>query len=277
MMHGRDLNFSITMDEPTQVSYMVRGRTYIKPPSLPTDQVSETACQGEWEEYDQGHPLNHMVAYYDLFMLQTVTLVVEGDEVVDQRNQWTLPYKWVDGQCHAEGRTYIWNTTGSGYCQVALVREFLGHRLHTNVSEPGFLQDPQKAEAVVSAEGNEKIRLQPLGPSSQCRRVVKVTNVEDMFLFPIMESDEQGNIVLDNRDMVFTREIHPSEVDLRKYIANPDEYLYHDITSQAEREFDTILHQDCLRQQDEAREDHFIEQGLPGYQPFLLQNGIFST
>ena len=92
-----------------------------------------------------------------------------------------------------------------------------------------------------------------------------------------MESDDQGNIVLDNRDRVFTRAIHPSEVDLHKYIANRDEYLYHDITSQAEREFDTILHQHCLRRQDEARKAHFIEQGLPGYQPFLLQDGIFST
>ena len=107
-------------------------------------------------EYDKGHPLNHMVAYYDRIMLQTVTLVVEGDEVVDQQNQWTLSCKWIDGQCHAEGGTYIWNTTES---QVALVREFLGHRLHANVSDPGFLQDPQRAEAVVSAEGNEKIRL----------------------------------------------------------------------------------------------------------------------
>ena len=60
MMHGRDLNFSLTLDEPTEVSYMVRGRIYMKPPILPTDQVSETACQGEWVEYDKGHPLIHM-------------------------------------------------------------------------------------------------------------------------------------------------------------------------------------------------------------------------
>ena len=63
----------------------------------------------------------------------------------------------------------------------------------------------------------------------------------------------------------------------QKYIANRDEYLYFDITSQAEREFDTILHQDCLRHQDEARKAHFFEQVLPGYQPFLLQDGAFST
>ena len=98
-----------------------------------------------------------------------------------------------------------------------------------------------------------------------------------MFLFPIVETDDQGNFLLDNRDRVFTREIHPSEVDLRKYIANRDEYLYHDITSQAEREFNTILHQDSLHRMDEAPKVHFIEQGLPRYQLFLLQDGIFST
>ena len=193
-----------------------------------------------------------MVAYYDRVLLQTVTLVVEGDEVVDQCNQWSLPCKWTDGQCHAEGQTYIWNTTENGYCQVALVREFLGYRLHANVSDPGSPQDPQRAEAIISAKGNEKICLQPMGPSSQCGRVVIATNVKDMFLLPILETDDNGNILLDNWDHVFTREIHPSEVDLWKYIANQDEYLYYDTTSQAEREFDTILHQDCLRRQDEA-------------------------
>ena len=86
-----------------------------------------------------------------------------------------------------------------------------------------------------------------MGPTSQCERVVMATNIEDMFLFPVMETDEHGDIIADNRDHVFTRVIHPSEVDLHKYIANRDEYLYYDITSQAEKEFDTILHQDCLR------------------------------
>ena len=42
---------------------MVHGRTYTKAPSLPTDQVSETACQGEWVEYEKDQPLNHMVVY----------------------------------------------------------------------------------------------------------------------------------------------------------------------------------------------------------------------
>ena len=103
------------------------------------------------------------------------------------------------------------------------------------------------------------------------------TNIEDMFLFPVMETDQRGDILVDNRDSVFTQVIHPSEVDLRKYIANQDKYLYYDISSQAEKEFDTILYQDCLRQQDEAQKAHFFEQGLPRYQPFLLQDKIFST
>ena len=68
-----------------------------------------------------------------------------------------------------------------------------------------------------------------------------------MYLFPLTEVDNQGDLLVDNRDHAFTRPIHPSEVDLRKYIANRDEYLYFDITSQAEKEFDAILHQDCLR------------------------------
>ena len=98
-----------------------------------------------------------------------------------------------------------------------------------------------RQKAIVSAEAEEKIRIQPTGPVSQCGRVVTATNIEDMFLFPILEADDKGRVLVDHREQVFTRKIHPSEVDLRKYIANLDEYLYYDITSQAEREFDTIL------------------------------------
>ena len=278
MMHGKDFHQTILLDEPNYVTYMVYGRTYTKAPVLPTDQVSETACQGEWLEYESNHPLNHMVTFYDELHLRTVNLVVEDGKVIDKDQQWSLPCPWDAGHCHAEGLTYLWNITEPDYCPVAIVKEFLGHRLHGNVSSPDqCLPDSHGAEAIISSEVAEKIRIRPTGPLSQCGRVVTATNIEDMFLFPILETDEKGHVLADNRGQVFTRKIHPSEVDLRKYIANRDEYLYFDITSQAEREFDTILHQDCLRCQDEARKAHFFEQGLPGYQPFLLQDGAFST
>ena len=152
----------------------------------------------------------------------------------------------------------MWNATDGNYCRGDLVKEFLGHRLHPNITDPDAPQGQYQTEAVVSSEGIDKIRIKPMGPMSQCRRVVTATNIEDMFLFPMMETDEHGDITVDNRDCTFTQFVHASEVDLRKYIANCDEYLYHDITLQAEKEFDTILHQDCLWQQDEARKAHFF-------------------
>ena len=63
---------------------MVYGRTYTKAPVLPTDQVLETACHGEWLEYEAYHPLNHMVTYYDELHLCTVNMVVEDGKVVDK-------------------------------------------------------------------------------------------------------------------------------------------------------------------------------------------------
>ena len=277
MMHGKEFTQPVLVNEPNYITYLVYGRTFLQAPALPTDQVTDIACQGEWYEYQPDKPQNHIVAFYDELHLQTVTLVVEDDKVIDKDRQLSLPCPWNDGHCHAEGLTYLWNVTGPEYCPVAVVKEFLGHRLHANVSHSGDSSDSHHAEAIVSAEVEEKIRIQPTGPVSQCGRVVTSTNIEDMFLFPILETDDKGRVLTDNRGQVFERRIHPGEVDLRKYIANRDEYLYYDITSQAEREFDTILHQDCLRRQDEARKAHFFEHGLPGYQPFLLQDGAFST
>ena len=146
MMHGWDLHYTISLNEPTYVSYMVHSRTYMKAPSIPTDQVSETACQGEWVEYQKDHPLNHMVAYYDELYLQTVNMVVEDGVVVDQSRQLSLPCPWETGQCIAEGKTYIWNLTNPDYCQVAVIKEFLGHRLHANLSDPDASQGRRPAE-----------------------------------------------------------------------------------------------------------------------------------
>ena len=171
----------------------------------------------------------------------------------------------------------MWNLTQPDYCPVAVVREFQGHRLYANLSDPDTIHGQRQGEAVVSSGTEEKIRIRPMGSSSQCGRVVINTNVEEMYLFPLTEVKGQGDLLVDNRNHAFTRPIHPSEVDLRKYIANRDEYLYFDITSQAEKEFDAILHQDCLHRQEEARKAHFFEQGLPGYQPFLLRDGVSST
>ena len=277
LMHGPTFERPLFLDEPNYIKYLVAGRTYTKGPSLPTDLVSEIACQGNWFEYEKDQPLSHMVAYYDVIRVHTVPLVMEDGVVIDQTHQLTLPCPWENGQCHAEGRAYLWNVTQPDYCPVAVVREFQGHRLYANLSDPDTTHGQRLGEAVVSSGTEEKIRIRPIGSSSQCGRVVTTTNVEDMYLFPLTEADSQGDLITDNRDQAFSRPIHPSEVDLRKYIANRDEYLYFDITSQAEKEFDAILHQDCLRRQEEARKAHFFEHGLPGYQPFLLRDGVFST
>ena len=129
-------------------------------------------------------------------------MVVEDGKIIDKEHQWSLPCPLEAGQCHAEGRTY---TTEPDYYQVAVVKEFLGHRLYANISNPDVPQSPHQAEAIVSFEAGEKIRNWPTGPMSQCGRVVTATNMEDMFLFPVVEVDERGTITVDNRDRVFTQ------------------------------------------------------------------------
>ena len=46
------------------------------------------------------------------------------------------------------------------------------------------------AKAIVSSEVGENIRIRPTRPMSQCGRVVTATNIEDLFLFPILETDK---------------------------------------------------------------------------------------
>ena len=118
-------------------------------------------------------------------------------KVIDKDRQWSLPCPWDAGHCHAEGLTYLWNVTDPDYCPVTVVKEFLGHRLRSNVSNPGDFLDSHQAEATISADLEEKIRIRPAGPLSQCGRVVTSTNIEDMFLFPILQTDECWPIIED--------------------------------------------------------------------------------
>ena len=213
MMHGKDFYQAILVDEPNYITYMVYAHIYTKAPSLPTDQVSETAYQGKWLEYE----VNHLE--YELH-LRTVNMVVEDEEVIEKNRQRSLPCPWEAGQCHAEGHTYIWNVTEPDYCPVAVVTEFLGHGLHANVSNPEGLLDSHQAEAIISSEVGEKIRILPTGPLRQCGQVVTATNIEDMFLFPILETDERGRVLADKRGQVFVEACPQTQYILGTNIKN---------------------------------------------------------
>ena len=278
MYHDRKkvLRLPLELNEPAQLSYLHEGHTYVKW-GLPTDAHYQVGCAGTTREPYKGYPMPRVTAYFDTVTIRNVSLYVEDGRIVDQERQRRLPCKWLDGYCRAEGISYLWSIEDPQYCDVALVKDFEGHRLLANASGEHDVHATRKVEAIVSLGNTEKIRLRDEGPSSQCGRVVIKTNLPGIFLYSLQETDHQGNVILDNRSSAFSRKIHPSEVELEKYIANRDEFLYHDITAQAEREFDALLHQECLRRQEEAKKAHFFEQGMPGYQPFLLQDGVFST
>ena len=271
-----DLLLPLALNEPAQLRYLKEGFTFVKW-GLPTDAHYQVGCTGTDREPYKGYPMPRVTAMFDTVTIRNISLYVEDGYVVDQERQRRLPCKWIDGFCRAEGVSYTWSVEDPEYCEVALVKDFKGHRLLANASDERDLQTTRKVEAIVSMGNAEKIRLRDEGPISQCGRVVMKTNLPGIFLYPIQETDPQGNVISDNSLSAFSRKIHPSEVELEKYIANRDEFLYHDITAQAEREFDTLLHQECLRRQEEAKKAHFFEQGMPGYQPFLLQDGVFST
>ena len=129
MMHGKDFSQPVFLDEPNYITYLVYHWTYSQAPALPTDQVSDIACQGEWYEYTPNQPLKHIVTFYDELHQGTVNLLVEDGKVIDKDHQWSLPCPWDAGHRHAEGLTYLWNITEPDYCPVAVLKEFLGHRL----------------------------------------------------------------------------------------------------------------------------------------------------
>ena len=103
----------------------------------------------------KNHPLNHTVAYYDEIHLRTVSMVVEDGVVIDQGHQWLLPCPWEAGQCQAKGRMYIWNLMEPDFCQVAVLKKFLGHRLQANISDPDAPQGQHQVEAIARSGSDQ--------------------------------------------------------------------------------------------------------------------------
>ena len=56
MMHGKEFTQPVLVNEPNYITYLVYGRTFLQAPALPTDQVTDIACQGEWYEYQADKP-----------------------------------------------------------------------------------------------------------------------------------------------------------------------------------------------------------------------------
>ena len=168
MMYKEDrISQPIAINEPVQFQYLARGRTYIKL-RLPKDTTYQVGCYGETFKPYTGFPMQHVTAYLDPVALRMTKINVEGEDVVDLDCQRRLPCHWNEGQCRAEGITYLWNVTDPQYCPVAVVKEFQGQQVEANASSSPDTRNVCEVQAIVSADGVEKIRVHNEGQASQC-------------------------------------------------------------------------------------------------------------
>ena len=168
MMYKEDrISQPLAINEPVQLQYLARGRTYIKL-GLPKDTTYQVSCYGETLEPYTGFPMHRVTAYLDPVALRMTKINVEGEDVVDLDCQRRLPCHWIEGQCRAEGITYLWNVTDPQYCPVAVVKEFQGQQVEANASASPDTRNARKVQAIVSTDRVEKIWVPDEGQTSQC-------------------------------------------------------------------------------------------------------------
>ena len=126
---------------------------------------------------------------------------------------------------------------------------------------------------VIISSDNSLIRLIK-GPSiTYCGRVVFSTNYPSLYLYPFVDPVTQ----LPNApESLFTRKVHVNENNIHTFVANRDDYLFHNLREKLNDEFRKVVGQDCHKRLADARLDHWILRYTPGYYSYSRGHGHFA-
>ena len=149
--------------------------------------------------------------------------------------------------------TYVWNIP-QNRCPLATSR----------VTSGMLATDSSNTQTFMSTD-DSLVRLIITGTTYLCEKKVFITNYPDLYLAPY------------TKDAPFTRDLNPSEARISTYINNRDDYLYHHVINQVERELNRVWQQDCNQRNRLRRRDFFLRHNTPGIVTFNLNNGTFAT
>ena len=83
------------------------------------------------------------------------------------------------------------------------------------------------------------------------------------------------NGVID-RELV-TRKMPKDELKLSNFITNRDDYVYHSITRALQREFSSVIRDECRENLRKTKTEHFLERQIPGLHTYRLGGSNYLT
>lgn len=234
----------------TAVNYLEKGRTW----SNQGWDTGESECEGEdWTNHGD-FMADVVVAHLLKIVIEEEIIVRRDDDVIAHRTGLTLDCAWTTGACRTTFGTYLWKPN-TGFCPLAVTRQIVS----------GYKVEDERGDTMFISNDKSLVRVILTGTTIMCDRMVEMTNYEGLYLYP------------KNQPKQFDRKIDPSEGRLSMYVQNRDEFLFHHVLEQVEREMNAYLANNCRNQARRNRVDFFLRRMQPGLVTFALGNGTFAT
>lgn len=228
------------------VRYQEVGHTY------DTHDGYEVECRGGEFPFE-GKVFGNMMVDVELrITIFNSKFQTKGGLIYVTNEDLSLPCEPHTQGCVTTTSTYIW-TQGADHCPLAHIRTTSGVEV-TNGGKTVFM----------SNDGS-MIRLVEADTLSYCQQQVISTNYPGIFL----ERPRAGPTPF--------RKVHSAEVEIHTYINNRDDFLYNHMADQIEKEFQGVLKNNCLQNQEEEKLTFFLRHQNPDMLNYFLGNGMYAT
>ena len=142
------------------------------------------------------------------------------------------------------------------FCPLAQVKIVTGSILSTTEGQKVFMSDD---DSLVRLVLNEKV--------PECGELVYRTNHPGLYFFPRTTGLNEP----------FKRKLHYREQRFSTYVTTRDDYIYHHLVAEIEKEMNKLLYADCAARGQRRRTNFFLQHNSPGFTNFFLSNGTFAT
>ena len=228
---------------------------------------NQITCTGGTIKVD-GKDIHHMVMFItEEILYREEKLIVREDEdgVIAHYDNVRLTCPFEDAWCVGGDTTYVWRIPTKKHCPLYHVRNFVGQ-----IAEHEIAGLTIQAKKVVMSTDQSHVRFIIKGEKNECDQNFYTTNYQDLMVRKIMVDG-----VVD-RNLV-KRKLPKDELKLSNFITNRDDYVFHSMTRSLQREFSSVIRDECRENLRKTKTEHFLERQMPGLHTYRLGGANYLT
>ena len=228
----------------------------------------EVHCGGGEIKYDnpadQDQKSTHMIRWANLrvgwFMVNVLEDLETGQITIEEGGE-----TFSEDKCYGSDKDFCKTSEASYYLHRGKLRDFCPlAQVKTTV---GSILRTTEDQEIFMSEDESLVRLVLKDQVPECGELVYRTNHPGLYFFPKPAGANDP----------FTRKLHFREQRFSTYVTTRDDYIYHHLVAEVEKEMNKLLHADCTASGQRRRTNFFLQHNSPGFTNFFLSNGTFAT